>query len=108
MTDSELPAHSLGLFVSGRASFEMVQKAWAGGFATVVAVNLLTYGGVEWYLNETGVRGARPLNVEAAAGQRTLLRASQGRPQPPPATAWNAEPVPGPAAGGVVDDPTGE
>jgi FdhD protein len=28
-----------GLFVSGRASFEMVQKAWAGGFATVVAVS---------------------------------------------------------------------
>jgi Zn-dependent protease with chaperone function len=39
--------------------------------ATVVAVNLLTYGGVEWYLTETGVRGSRPLNVEATSGQRT-------------------------------------
>jgi len=39
--------------------------------ATVVAVNLLAYGGVEWYLNETGVRGTRPLNVEATSGQRT-------------------------------------
>ena len=29
----------LGLFVSGRASFEMVQKAWAAGFAAVVAVS---------------------------------------------------------------------
>jgi FdhD protein len=30
---------ALGLFVSGRASFEMVQKAWAGGFAAVVSVS---------------------------------------------------------------------
>ena len=28
----ELPATGLGLFVSGRASVEMVQKAWAAGF----------------------------------------------------------------------------
>ena len=28
-----------GLFVSGRASFEMVQKAWAAGFGTLVAVS---------------------------------------------------------------------
>lgn len=39
--------------------------------ATVVAVNLLTYAGVEWYLIETGVRGKRSLNVEAEHGQRT-------------------------------------
>jgi FdhD protein len=37
--DDRLPASSLALFVSGRASFEMVQKAWAGGFAAVVAVS---------------------------------------------------------------------
>jgi FdhD protein len=37
--DDRLPAHDLGLFVSGRASFEMVQKAWAAGFAAVVAVS---------------------------------------------------------------------
>jgi FdhD protein len=29
----------LGLYVSGRASFEIVQKAWAAGFSTVVAVS---------------------------------------------------------------------
>ncbi len=29
----------LALFVSGRASFEMVQKAWAGGFSALVAVS---------------------------------------------------------------------
>lgn len=34
-----LPANGLGLWVSGRASFEMVQKAWAAGFATVVSVS---------------------------------------------------------------------
>ena len=32
----------LGLFVSGRASIEMVQKAWAGGFAALVAVSAPT------------------------------------------------------------------
>ncbi|MDP6282510.1 MAG: formate dehydrogenase accessory sulfurtransferase FdhD [Acidimicrobiales bacterium] len=32
-------AKQLGLFVSGRASFEMVQKAWAGGFGTLIAVS---------------------------------------------------------------------
>ncbi len=36
--DGELPASELGLFVSGRASFEMVQKAWAAGFRCLLAV----------------------------------------------------------------------
>jgi FdhD protein len=39
LLDDELPATGLGLWVSGRASFEIVQKAWAAGFATVVAVS---------------------------------------------------------------------
>jgi FdhD protein len=39
LLDGRLPAHDLGLYVSGRASFEMVQKAWAAGFGTVVAVS---------------------------------------------------------------------
>ena len=39
MLDGGLPAAGLGLFVSGRTSFEIVQKAWAAGFATVVAVS---------------------------------------------------------------------
>ena len=38
----DLPATGLGLFVSGRASVEMVQKAWAAGFGTVVAVSAPT------------------------------------------------------------------
>jgi FdhD protein len=39
LLDDQVPAHDLGLFVSGRASFEIVQKAWAAGFAAVVAVS---------------------------------------------------------------------
>ena len=39
LLDHALPAGDLALFVSGRASFEMVQKAWAAGFAAVVAVS---------------------------------------------------------------------
>ena len=37
-----LPANDLGLFVSGRASIEMVQKAWAAGFRALVAVSAPT------------------------------------------------------------------
>ena len=39
LLDEQLPAHGLGLFVSGRASFEIVQKAWAAGFSMVAAVS---------------------------------------------------------------------
>jgi FdhD protein len=42
LLDDQLPAHQLSLFVSGRASFEIVQKAWAAGFAAVVAVSAPT------------------------------------------------------------------
>jgi FdhD protein len=39
LLDKALPATDLGLAVSGRASFEIVQKAWAAGFPAVVAVS---------------------------------------------------------------------
>jgi FdhD protein len=39
LLDGALPAGDLGLYVSGRASFEIVQKAWAAGIGTVVAVS---------------------------------------------------------------------
>ena len=39
LLDGDLPASGLGLYVSGRASFEIVQKAWAAGIGTVVAVS---------------------------------------------------------------------
>lgn len=38
LLDGALPATGLGLFVSGRASFEIVQKAWAAGFSALLAV----------------------------------------------------------------------
>lgn len=39
LLDDRLPGSSLGLLVSGRASFEIVQKAWAAGFPLVAAVS---------------------------------------------------------------------
>ncbi len=51
------PAGGLGLFVSGRASIEMVQKAWAGGFTTLLAVSAPT---------ALAVRAARRANMMLA------------------------------------------
>ncbi len=45
--EERLPATDLALYVSGRAGFEIVQKAWAAGFATVVAVGAPTSLAVE-------------------------------------------------------------
>jgi FdhD protein len=39
LLDQRLPAPELGLFVSGRTSFEIVQKAWAAGFSALVSVS---------------------------------------------------------------------
>jgi FdhD protein len=39
LLDDRLPATDLGLYISGRAGFEIVQKAWAAGFSAVVAVS---------------------------------------------------------------------
>ena len=50
LLDGRLPAVTgaiAGLFVSGRASIEMVQKAWAGGFRALVAVSAPTSLAVE-------------------------------------------------------------
>jgi FdhD protein len=47
LLEGGLPAHRLGLYVSGRASYEIVQKAWAAGFAAVVAVSAPTALAVE-------------------------------------------------------------
>ncbi len=40
--DDSLPCADFGLFVSGRVSIEIVQKAWAAGFGTVLAVSAPT------------------------------------------------------------------
>jgi FdhD protein len=42
LLDGALPAGDLGLFVSGRASVEMVVKAWSAGFGSMVAVSAPT------------------------------------------------------------------
>src|SRR4051794_11195054 len=42
LLDDALPANDLGLYVSGRASFELVQKAWAAGFTAMVGVSAPT------------------------------------------------------------------
>ncbi len=42
LLDGRLPAHELVLAVTSRASFEIVQKAWAAGFTAVVAVSAPT------------------------------------------------------------------
>jgi FdhD protein len=42
LLDGRLPATGGGLYVSGRASFELVQKAWAAGFSALVAVSAPT------------------------------------------------------------------
>ena len=47
LLDGRLPATDLGLYVSGRAGFEIVQKAWAAGFSTIVAVSAPTSLAVE-------------------------------------------------------------
>lgn len=39
LLDGRLPVPELALFVSGRTSFEIIQKAWAAGFSAVVAVS---------------------------------------------------------------------
>jgi FdhD protein len=39
LLDGQLPAGELALYVSGRASFELVQKAWAAGFGSMIAVS---------------------------------------------------------------------
>lgn len=39
LLDGMLPATELALVVSGRASFEMAQKAWAAGYTALVAVS---------------------------------------------------------------------
>jgi FdhD protein len=37
--DGQLPASGTAMFVSSRASFEMVQKAWAAGIGTLIAIS---------------------------------------------------------------------
>lgn len=70
------PATGLGLFVSGRASFEMVQKAWAAGIATLVSASAPS---------ALAVDTARAANITLAGfarGGRLRLYSPDVLPQP--------------------------
>ena len=64
-------AKELGLFVSGRASFEMVQKAWTGGFGTLIAVSAPSALAVELAksANMTLIGFARENSMNIYAGE---------------------------------------
>lgn len=65
--DGAVPARELGLFVSGRVSFELVQKAWAAGFGALVAVSAPTALAVE-----AASAGGLMLAAFARSGRLTL------------------------------------
>ena len=69
--DEKLDSNQLGLFVSGRASFEMVQKAWTAGFGTLVAVSAPSALAVDIAktANMTLVAFARSDSMNIYAGQ---------------------------------------
>ena len=73
----ELPATGRGLFVSGRASVEMVQKTWAAGFSSLVAVSAPTALAVH------AARRAGLTLVGFARGERFNVY-SDGVPHSPP------------------------
>jgi FdhD protein len=78
LLDGSLPATGLGLAVSGRASFELVQKAWAAGFAAMVAVS-----GPSALAVETARRAGLVLMGFARDGGGNLYAPVDGGPGPP-------------------------
>lgn len=88
LLDGQLPATGLGLFVSGRASFEMVQKAWAAGFTSMVAVSAPSALAVE-------AASAAGMQLGGFARNGTLnIYASNHQPEAPtPAPTTEEEPV---------------
>lgn len=88
LLDDHLPATGLGLFVSGRASFEMVQKAWAAGFTSVVAVSAPSALAVE-------AADAAGMQLAGFARNGTLnIYTTTRQPEAPlPTSASQGEPV---------------
>ena len=80
LLDGALPAGGLGLFVSGRTSFEIVQKAWAGGFGTIVAVSAPS---------SLAIQAARRADITLAGFARPgrLNLYTERQPEPAAATA---------------------
>ncbi len=87
LLDGALPATGLGLFVSGRSSFEMVQKAWAAGFAVLLSVSAPT---------SLAVETARRANLMMAGFVRddrlNVYAPERLPPPPPPAVPRDREP----------------
>jgi FdhD protein len=98
LLDDGLPAAGLGLYVSGRASFEIVQKAWAAGFSTVVAVSAPSSlavsaarqagmtlcgfargGRLNVYAPEKPPRPGERSSIEGARAARSAARSKAGR-----------------------------
>ena len=82
LLDGSLPATSLGLFVSGRASFELVQKAWTAGVPVLAAVSapssLAVSLAVEAGMTLVGFLRGQTMNVYAGA-ERITEHAGVGR-----------------------------
>jgi FdhD protein len=87
--DDALPAADLGLWVSGRASFEIVQKAWAAGFATVVAVSAPSSLAVE-----AARLAGMTLCGFARGGELNVYTPDRPDQLPPPASPPGAEAEP--------------
>jgi FdhD protein len=98
LLDGRLPATGLGLFVSGRSSFEMVQKAWAAGFAVLLSVSAPTSLAVETarranLLLAGFVRGER-LNVYSPERLATSVASpSQSSTQSPTQSSTISKPL---------------
>lgn len=84
-----LPAARLGLFVSGRASFELVQKAWAAGFPALVAVSapssLAVAAARRAGMTLAGFARPGRLNVYAEPGSAAVPYGGTDGPSPRPA-----------------------
>jgi FdhD protein len=89
LLDGALPASGLGLVVSGRASFEMVQKAWAGGFAALVSVS-----GPSSLAVEASRRAGLALVAFARDGRGTVYAPVDGHPFRDSAAGTTAAPAP--------------
>ena len=83
LLDGQLPAHDLGLYISGRPGFEIVQKAWAAGFSALVGVSAPSaLGGGSGPPRRVDPRRVRPRR--AAGGQPLQPRGARSVRAPVP------------------------
>ena len=90
LLDGALPAGELGLYVSGRASFEIVQKAWAAGFSALVAVERADVAGgghrsagrASRWPGSCGATGSTSTPPSGCRHEPARRRPSQAAPRP--------------------------